>query len=85
MPSFVKNGSAVLEIFEGFLTYMGMASCDLNHLYKLWFGLSKEAPLKSLALIDPAVSEKIFEMWTKTDTRALVFYKLTCEPPAQVS
>ena len=36
-------------------------SCDLDHLYKLWFPLPKEAPHKIFALIGQAVSEeKIF-------------------------
>ena len=37
-------------------------SCDLDHLYKLWFLLPKEAPHKIFALICQAVSgKKMFE------------------------
>ena len=43
-------------------------SCDLDHLYKLWFPLPKEAPHEIFALIGQAVSEKkIFENGGQTD------------------
>ena len=83
MSSFVEIGPPVLEkkIFEGFLPYMGMAAILVmcGHCVD----------------ISKAVSEKkIFENGgrrtdgrrrRRTDAGAWVYYKLTCEPSAQVS
>ena len=68
MLSFKIIGLLVLEkkIFKSFyhiLAWRPSWSCDLDHLYKLSFSLSKEAPHKNLALIGQAVSEeKMFEI-----------------------
>ena len=55
---------------------------------KLSFPLPVEAPYKNFNLIGQAVS-KIFEIVDYDDGRAdagaWVYYKLTCEPSAQVS
>ena len=57
--------SSVVEYFEDFYhiwAWRPSWSCDLNHLHKLSFLLSMEAPHKNLALIGQAVSmEKMFE------------------------
>ena len=49
-PSLVKIGSPVLEkIFKGFYhrwAWQLSWSCDLDHLYKLWFPIPKDAPHK---------------------------------------
>ena len=50
-PSFVEVGPPVPEekIFKGFYhiwAWQPSWSCDLDHLYKLWFSLPKEAPHK---------------------------------------
>ena len=50
IPSFVKIGPPVPEkIFKCFYhiwAWWRSWSCDLDHLYKLWFPLPKEAPRK---------------------------------------
>ena len=67
MLSFKTIGVLVLEkIFKGFYhicPWWPSWSCDLDHLYKLWFPLPKEAPHKIWLLIGQAFSErKMFEI-----------------------
>ena len=56
-------------------------SCDLDHLYKLWFTLPKEAPHPIWLLIGPAVSKKIFENGGRTKDGRMpvrwIYYKIT--------
>ena len=62
--SFMEIGPPVLEIFEGFLPYMGVAaswSCGQDPINKLSFPLQMEAPHK-ISTFGQAVSEKIFEI-----------------------
>ena len=87
IPSFVKIGPPVLEkkIFEGFYhiwAWRPSLSCDPDAANKISLPLPMEAPL-NLALIGPAVSEKMFAIVYdgrmddgRTPAR-WVYYKLT--------
>ena len=75
------------KIFYGFLPFFHLAwqlswSCDLDHLYKLWFPLPKEA--LNLALIGYMVSEKnIFENGGQTDDGRTPEHGYTISSPSE--
>ena len=61
IPSFMTIGLLVLEIYEGFLPYMGMAAIlsDLDPTNKLVFPTSHGCSTRNLISISPVVSEKM--------------------------
>ena len=75
IPSFVKIGPPVLEkkILKGFYhiwAWRASWSCDMDHLYKLSFPLSKEAPHKIwLWLAKRFQRRRLLKMWTDNDGR----------------
>ena len=79
------------EDFNGFCylqPWQPSWSCDLDHLYKLSFPLPKDAPHEvwlSLAVSEEMIFKIVDAGRMTPDARAWVYYKLTCEPKAQVS
>ena len=96
MPKFVEIGPPVqekkiLKYFYHIWAWRPSWSCDLNFLYTHWFPFPIDASIKFV--FDWPIGfreEDLLKWWTTTDGRttdagAWVYYKLTCEPSAQVS